>query len=437
MNYAQKASGHSRADRALDAANFFLADVRDGLGPYLAIYLLTVQKWDEASIGIVMSIATAAGLIAQTPAGGLIDVTRSKRAVMTAAAVAVTAASLLLPFVSNFLLVAGSQAMAHLAGAVFGLGLAAVSLGIFGHAAFTRRIGRNESFNHAGNAFAAATAGATAYVWGPTVVFFLLAAMSIASLLSILLIPGRAIDNDLARGLHDQLGQKQDAASGDDAPSGFSVLITCRPLMIFAVAVLLFHLANAAMLPLVGQKLALQDRNIGTTLISACIVAAQIVMVPMAMLVGARADQWGRKPIFLAAFLVLPLRGCLYTLSDNQFWLVAVQMLDGVGAGIFGAIFPIIVADLMRGTGRFNVAQGAIMTAQGVGAALSTTLAGLVVVHAGYSAAFLTLAAVALMGASVFFFGMRETAPQLSENPGDRCASSGASTREKALNPAE
>ena len=146
--------------------------------------------------------------------------------------------------------------------------------------------------------------------------------------------------------------------------------------MIFAVAVLLFHLANAAMLPLVGQKLALQDKYIGTTLMSACIVAAQIVMVPMAMPVGARADKWGRKPLFLAAFLILPLRGCLYTLSDNQFWLVGVQMLDGVGAGIFGAIFPIIVADLMRGTGRFNVAQGAIITAQGIGAALSTTLAG-------------------------------------------------------------
>jgi MFS family permease len=129
----------------------------------------------------------------------------------------------------------------------------------------------------------------------------------------------------------------------------------------------------------------------------------------MAMLVGARADRWGRKPLFLAGFLVLPVRGCLYTFSDNQFWLLAVQTLDGVGAGLFGALFPIIVADLMRGTGRYNVAQGAILTAQGIGAALSTTLAGVVVVHAGYSAAFLTLAGVALAGALVFFFGMPET----------------------------
>jgi Major Facilitator Superfamily len=298
------------------------------------------------------------------------------------------------------------------AAAVFAPAVAAISLGIVGHAAFTKRVGRNESFNHAGNAFAAVTAGAAAYLWGPTVVFYLLAAMSAASIASLLTIPGREIDNDLARGLHDRLGDENDPVADDDQPSGLRVLITCKPLLIFAVAVVLFHLANAAMLPLVGEKLALKDNRLATTFMAACIVAAQVVMVPMAMLVGARADQWGRKPLFLAGFLILPLRGCLYTLSDNPFWLLAVQSLEGVGAGIFGAMFPVIVADLMRGTGRFNVAQGAVLTAQGIGAALSTTLAGMVVVRAGYSAAFLTLAAVAALGALVFFFWMPETNPR-------------------------
>jgi MFS family permease len=419
----QRNAGRSKqANLGLDAANFFLADVRDGLGPYLAIYLLTVQKWDEAKIGIVMSIATAAGILAQTPAGGLIDTTRSKRALVVMAAIVVTAASLLLPLLSGFVPVAASQATAHAAAAIFGPALAAISLGIVGHAAFTRRVGRNESFNHAGNAVAAVMAGATAYIWGPTVVFYLFAAMAAASMLSILVVPGREIDNDLARGLHDRPDDGHHRADGDDAPSGLRVLLGCRSLLIFAVAVTLFHLANAAMLPLVGQKLALQDKNLGTTFMSACIVAAQVVMVPMAMLVGARADRWGRKPLFLAGFLVLPLRGCLYTLSDNQFWLLGVQTLDGIGAGIFGAIFPIVVADLMRGTGRFNVAQGAILTAQGIGAALSTTLAGLVVVHAGYNAAFLTLAAVAIVGALVFLFGMPETKPPLPGKIGEETA---------------
>jgi MFS family permease len=394
----------ARAGFALDAANFFLADVRDALGPYLAVYLLTEREWDAASIGVVMSIATVAGILAQTPAGALVDATRAKRAVMVSSAVLVTVASLIVPWLSAFWPVAMSQATAHAAGVVFGPALAAVTLGIFGHRAFTRRIGRNESFNHAGNAFAAATAGALAYFWGPKVVFYLLASMAIASIVSVLAIPERAIDHDLARGLHDA-----PSGGGVDHPSSVGVLLTCRPLLIFAGCAVMFHFANAAMLPLVGQKLALQDKHLGTSLMSACIVAAQIVMVPMAMLVGAKADTWGRKPLFLIALSVLTIRGCLYPLSDNLYWLVAVQLLDGVGAGIYGAVFPVIVADLMRGTGRFNVAQGAIITAQGIGAALSTTLAGVVVVHAGYSAAFLTLAGVAVAGLAFYCVAMPET----------------------------
>jgi MFS family permease len=181
--------------------------------------------------------------------------------------------------------------------------------------------------------------------------------------------------------------------------------------------VLLFHLSNAAMLPLVGQKLALQDKNLGTSLMSACIVAAQIVMVPMAMLVGAKADSWGHKHFFLAALAILPLRAVLYTFSDDRFWLVAVQLLDGIGAGIFGAIMPVIVADLMRNTGRFNIAQGAVITAQTIGAALSTTLAGVVVVGAGYSAAFLALGAVAAIGLAVCWLLLPEPRDQDTQGP--------------------
>jgi MFS family permease len=395
-----------QANFALDAANFFLADVRDALGPYLAVYLLTERNWDEASIGFIMSIATIAGIAAQTPAGALVDSTRAKRALMITAALLVTGASLIVPWLLSFGPIAVAQASAHAAGVVFGPALAAVTLGIFGHRIFTRRIGRNESFNHAGNACAAAAAGATAYIWGPKVVFYLLAGMSIASVVSILAIPSRIIDHDLVRGLNDVEGDKNATI---EQPSGLTVLLTCRPLLIFATSAIMFHFANAAMLPVVGQKLALQDKNLGTSLMSACIVAAQIVMIPMAMLVGAKADVWGRKPFFVAALSVLVVRGVLYTFSDHAYWLVGVQLMDGVGAGIYGAVFPIIVADLMRGTGRFNVAQGAIITAQGIGAALSTAVAGFIVVHAGYSAAFLALAGIAAVGVTFYLFEMPET----------------------------
>ena len=396
-------NGLTRANRSLDALNFFLADVRGGLGPYLAVYLLTVQNWNEAEIGIVMSISAIAGILTETPSGALIDAIHAKRAAVVLAALVVTGGSLVLPFLSTFLTVALSQAAVSAVSSVFGPAIAAISLGIVGHALFARRTGRNEAFNHAGNAFAATVAGGAAYVWGPTAVFVLIASMAVATLISVLILPAAAIDHDRARGLHD--GHSKDV----EPPSGLQVLLTCRPLMLLAACAVLFHFANAAMLPLVGQKLALQDRNAGTSLMSACIVAAQLIMVPMAILVGRKANRWGRKPLFLAGFLILPIRGVLYTFSDDPYWLVAVQLLDGVGAGLYGALFPLIVADLMEGTGRFNAAVGAVMTAQGIGASLSTTLAGLIVVKAGYSAAFLTLAAIAGAGLALFWLAMPET----------------------------
>jgi MFS family permease len=392
--------------RRLDALNFFLADVRDGLGPYLAIYLLTVQHWDEASIGFIMSMGGIAALLAQTPAGALVDATTAKRAILVAAAAVVTLGSVALPWMESFTAVAAMKALTGAAQSIFAPSIAAITLGIVGPKALARRIGRNEAFNHAGNATAASIAAGTAFFFGPVVVFWLMAAMAVASIVATLSIPAAAIDHHVARGLEGGVGHDH------DRPSGLSVLLSSRPLLVFAVCVTLFHFANAAMLPLVGQKLALANKELGTSLMAICIVAAQGVMVPVAMLTGARADAWGRKPFFLAGFAILALRGFLYPFSDNPYWLVGVQLLDGFGAGIFGALFPVIVSDITHGTGRFNVSQGAIATAQGVGASLSTAVAGMVIVSAGYGAAFWMLSAVAVTGFLLFLTAMPETSPR-------------------------
>ncbi|KAF2390120.1 putative MFS-type transporter [Pseudomonas frederiksbergensis] len=395
---------------SLDGLNFFLADVRDGLGPYLAIYLLAVHHWDPASIGLVMTIAGIAALLTQTPAGALIDRTRRKRGVIIVAALLVTLSCLLLPFITSFTLVALTQALSAVAASVFAPAISAISLGITGPRAFTRRTGRNETFNHAGNAVAALLAGGFAYLFGPVAVFYLMAVMALASVIAISFISPQAIDHDVARGF-----DPQGPAHGEQ-PSGLNVLLHNRPLLVFAICCGLFHLANAAMLPLVSQKLSLVNLQMATPLTSACIVAAQLVMVPVALLVGWKADVWGRKPLLLAGFLILPLRGVLYTLSDDPYWLVAVQLLDGVGAGIFGALFPVVIKDLTQGTGRFNVSLGALSTVFGLGAALSNGLAGLVVQSAGYSAAFLTLAAVAAAALVLLVVAMPET---LNRTPTD------------------
>ncbi|QXI49962.1 MFS transporter [Pseudomonas anuradhapurensis] len=396
--------------RALDWLNFFLADVRDGLGPYLAIYLLAVHQWQPANIGLLMSLAGIVALLAQTPAGALIDRTPAKRAVLVIAALLVTGSCLLLPLISSFAWVALTQTLSALAGSVFAPAIAAISLGITGPKAFTQRVGRNETFNHAGNACSALLAGGLAYLFGPVVVFYLMAVMTVASIVAVARVPAAAIDHQLARGL-------AHGPSGDDHPAGFKLLLHNRTLLVFAVCCALFHLANAAMLPLVSQKLSQVDLRLATPLTSACIVAAQLVMVPMALLVGAKAEQWGRKPFLLAGFLILPLRGALYVVSDNPFWLVGVQLLDGVGAGIFGALFPVVVKDLTDGTGRFNVSLGALAAVFGLGAALSPGIAGLVLQAAGYDAAFLTLAAIALAAFVLVLVALPETQPDASPSP--------------------
>jgi MFS family permease len=279
----------------------------------------------------VITLSAMAGLLAQMPAGALIDRTRNKRGVVVAAAVAVTLSCVALPFVQGFALVAATQSLAGVAGAVFPPALAAITLGVVGPRAFARRIGRNEGFNHAGNAAAAALAAGTTYLFGPVVVFWIMAGLALASIGAVLAIPASAIDDDAVRGLGKASGGPR---REQEEPSAWRSLLTCRPLLVFAALMALFHLANAAMLPTVGQKLThVVGSGHATSLIAGCIVAAQCVMVPVAVLVGRKADAWGRKPFFLAAFGVLALRGLLALHPVGQSLLAAGRAAAGRDGG--------------------------------------------------------------------------------------------------------
>jgi MFS family permease len=213
-------------------------------------------------------------------------------------------------------------------------------------------------------------------------------------------VDAKAIDHEIARG--EEEGEHE-------APEAMKLLLTNRPLLWFTAAITLFHFANAAMLPLAGEKLAQGHQQASTLFMASCIVTAQLVMVPMAILVGRKADRWGRKPLFLAGFAVLPLRGLLFAISHNPYAIIAVQVLDGVGAGIFAALFYIVVSDLTRGTGRFNLAQGASAASWGLGAALSNGVAGLIVNAFGFSAAFSFLGACAIGALAIYWFAVPET----------------------------
>lgn len=392
-----------RAERALDALSFFISDARYGLGAFLGVYLITEHGWDAGSIGAALSIGGLTGLVSQAPLGALVDAVKAKRALIAGAVVVVTATCIAIPFAPRFWPVAMAGLIGALAGVTIGPTLAAISLGVVGPERFARRAGRNESLFHLGDGMLSLMILLAAPFFGSPVLFWSMGFTALASVVAAAMVPGRAIDHEVARGL----------PPGDVAhavrPSAWRVLLASRPLLIFAGCGALFHLANASMLGLVSQKLALAHVGQGITLTAASAIAAQSVMVPVAALAGMRADRWGRKPLLMAAFLALALRAVLYTLSDNTVWTIGVQLLDGVGAGLIGALFPVVVADLTRGSGHFAAAQGVVGTVHGVGGVLSAALTGQLVVMAGYDTTFLVLAAVAALGAVLFWLFMPET----------------------------
>ncbi|HAN63984.1 MAG TPA: MFS transporter, partial [Rhizobiales bacterium] len=368
----------------------------------------TQQHWSQSEVGLVTTIGGLLGLAVQTPIGAAIDETRAKRGAIVLALVVLGIGATIIFAWPSFWPVAIANSVMAIVGDVFGPAVAALTLGLYARKQLARRMGRNSAFDHAGNVAIALVAGAVGYIFSQRAVFLLVPVFAVLAGIAVLSIPAEAIDYNRARDLEPEPG----AAESHTGVAGYGILFKSRPLVIFGLCVMLFHLANAALLPLVGQKLAAAYPKEATAMMSACIVAAQAVMLPIALLVGRTADSWGRKPLFLAGFAILPIRAVLYTLSDNSFWLVGVQVLDGVGAGIFGALTPLVIADIMRGTGRYNLAQGAIATVQGIGASLSGLAAGVIVDHFGYSAAFLTLGAAALVALVVFALGMPETADQ-------------------------
>ena len=401
---------------SLDALNFLLADVRGALGPYLNVFLVTRQHWSQTEVGWVTTVGGLLGLAAQTPVGGAIDATNRKRGVIVIALAVLAAGAAVIFAAPTFWPVLVANTVMAVVGDVFGPAVAALTLGLYARRMLARRMGRNSAFDHAGNVAIAAAAGAVGYLVSQRAVFLLVPVFALLAIAATLSIPAEAVDHDRARGLD---APRQGQPAVQDA-AAYRKLLRSRPLVLFAICAALFHFANAPLLPLVGQKLAQSHPDWATAMMSACIIAAQLIMLPVALLVGATADRVGRRPILLVGFAVLPVRAVLYTFSDNAPWLIGVQLLDGIGAGIFGAITPLLIADVTRGTGRYNLAQGAVATAQGLGASASGLFAGIVVDHFGYSATFLSLGAASCVALATLVIAMPETAsfdPALSLRP--------------------
>src|SRR3981081_661200 len=358
-----------------------------------------------------MAASSITAAICQIPAGLLVDSVRAKRLLVVISGLMVGLGCLLVVCVPKLVVVVSAQATLGAASAIIPPALAALSLGIVGRKLFPGRVSRNESFNHGGNLAAAILAGTVGQRFGYHWIFYLVCLFALGSAAAVALIRPQEINHTVARGGDDKDPRTENGQS--DRAIAISDLFKRRDLMIFLVSVVLFHFGNAAMLPMAGQVLAKTHPGADIEALSACIIAAQLVMIGIAATVGwAIRRGIGRKTIFLMAFVILPIRGFLFTLTDSPLGVVAIQLLDGVAAGIFGVISIIIASDLMRGTGRFNLAQGLGALAVGVGAGLSNLVSGFVVPACGYPTGFLALAGIALCALLFFLVLMPETREQ-------------------------
>lgn len=390
-------------DRALDLVNFFVADVQTGFGPFVAVYL-TTHKWTQVEIGFALTLGTMTSLVSQLPAGALVDSMRNKRAAASGALIGIIIAALLLAVQPDQLPVLVAQILHGFASCVITPAIAAISLHLAGHAGLGERLGRNARFASIGNGLAAAVMGATGAYLSSRFVFLLTAALCVPALAALW-----------------SIGSGPHARSQTTSPmmdfTGLKRLLADRRLLIFGVCVLLFHLSNAAMLPLAGAAVTMRAGNFANLIIAACIVVPQMVVAILSPWVGRAAQRVGRKRLLLLGWGALPVRGLLLAVLPGSWPLVMGQAVSGISAAVFGVLLPLLAADLTLGTAHFNLCMGMLGLAMYLGAATSTTVSGGIADAAGMEVAFLALAAIGAIGFVVVWLAMPETRPASEVNP--------------------
>ena len=381
----------------LNTANFFQAEMVGVVVPVLNA-LLKGAGWRYDAIGLATAVAGLGTLLFQGPAGWLTDRMSHRRLAFVAASVLTGLCFVAIPllplapgWVDSLLFISGA------AQSLFAPLLGALALGLAGHRLLNRTMGANQSWNHAGNIVAALLAMALVSAVGLKSVFYSVGIGSLLAAASVLLIREKDLDERVATGL----------ISGQDKEVKWTELFRDRRVLFLFISILAFHLANAPILPTV----ALYVKKLGGSdnLMTATVLTAQVVMVPVALLTGRLCDSWGRKPLMAIAFLVLPLRILSYAFVTKPAAVVWLQGLDGIGAGIYGVAVVAIAADLTRGKGRFNTLMGFFATALAIGGVAGPLISGLLVQHLGFHVTFYVFALLAAFGATVFLLTVPET----------------------------
>jgi MFS family permease len=396
-----RSASSQRSRLGLDWTNFFIADVQTGFGTYVAFYLAQ-HGWSQSDVGWALTIGSLAGVLSQIPGGALADATTWKRGLIVMGIVAIGAAALILAFSSSFVLVMIAELLHGVTAGIITPAIGAISLGLVGRRAMSLRTGRNYRYAAGGHAMTAAMMGLAGTFYSPSAMFVAAAVLCIPALVAVSFIRADEIDYLRAR----------NATTRDRTASVSRVidLAKNRSLMLFAAAIVLFQLADASMLPLVGENLGMLPGQ-GSISISALIIIPQIVVAVVAPWVGYHSERKGRRPLLLLGFALEPLRAALLAFGTNYPFLVVAQLLDGITGAIIGVLTVLVITDLTAGTGRFNLAKGVVGALSGIAASASTLATGYVFQSFGSLTGFVVIALIAGSATVLIWIFVSETKP--------------------------
>ncbi len=396
---ARRPNPSARSQRGFDWLNFFIADVETAFGPFVSVYLAQ-YGWTQGAIGTVLTVNSAVALATETPAGALVDWIRKKRLVIVVCLVLIALGSLLIGLIPRYVPVMLGEFMHGVTGGAVRTAVAAIGLGLVGHRAYHTRVGRNQRYDSFGNAATAAGMGLLGTYVSPGAPFYAAAALCIPAFLCLSMINGREIDYATARGA---VGRKEPKAAR------WHELLRNKTLVIFAICLFLFQFADSSMVPLASERLAKDYKGQSEIVTAALVVVPQLVTALLAMWLARKADEWGRKPLLIAAFVALLIRTVLFGIAFSPWFLVGIQTLGGLTAAVVGIMIPLVVADATKGTGRYNFSLGAVSMIAGIGATISFAASGYIAQILGFGPAFLSLAIAAGVGLGVLWWLLPET----------------------------
>jgi MFS family permease len=384
----------------LDWMNFFLADIQTGFGTFVAFYLAHLG-WSEGSVGLALTIGGLAGVLSQIPGGALADAVRWKRGLIATGIIMIGTAALILALVPSYPLVMLASLLQGSTAGLITPTIGAISLGLVGRRAMSLRTGRNYRYAASGNALTAALMGLVGARLAMGDIFLAAAALCIPALIALGFIRPQEIDYVRARNATKQAQTHSLARSVD--------LLKNHKLVLFTAALMLFQLANASMLPLIGETLATTTKTASSLWLSGLIIVPQIMTALFAPWVGYHSEKRGRKWLLLIGFALVPLRAALLAFTKGYAFLVMAQLLDGVTGAIIGVLTIVVVTDLTKGTGRFNLAQGAVGALIGIAASVSTLATGFLFERIGPVGGFIAIAAVAAAATALIWLFVSET----------------------------